>query len=150
MKIFEKLPKEDLQLLIDAPILITILIGSADGHLDEDEMAWGSKLAHIKETTEERILQDYYHLASENFENRLKDILSSFGTDAKARNEAISTKLSKLNEIYTHIDMNFVAELNKSLRSFAQSIAEVSGGFLGFGAESYEEQQWVDLSMIKK
>ena len=150
MKIFENIPKEDLQLLIDAPMLITILIGSAGGNLDEDEKAWGEKLTEVRETTEERILRDYYEKASENFEERMNDTIASLSKNIEERNQEISKKLSKLNEIYKHIDKNFVAELNKSLRTFAHSIAQASGGILGFGSESYDEKQWVDLSMIKK
>jgi len=150
MKIFENLPKEDLQLLIDAPMLITILIGSADGQLDEEEKEWGDKLTHVRETTEERILRDYYEKASENFEERMNETIASLSKDIEERNQEVSKKLSRLNEIYTHIDMDFVAELNKSLRTFAHSIAQASGGILGFGSESYDEKQWVDLSMIKK
>ena len=149
MKIFEKLPKEDLQLLLDAPALITILIGSADGHLDEDEIIGGHNATHIKEKTEELVLQPYYKMVSDSFDERIKYYISKLPSDYKIRNEEISKKLSELNRIYENLDKNFVEELNKSLRSLAHQIAKSSGGILGFGSESYEEKQWVDLSMIK-
>tara|TARA_B110000495_G_C22993212_1_gene585177 strand:+ start:439 stop:888 length:450 start_codon:yes stop_codon:yes gene_type:complete len=149
MKIFEKLAQEDLQLLLDAPALITILIGSADGHLDEDEIKGGYSTAHIKENTEERILKSYYHQVSESFDERIKFFIASLPTEAKARNEEISAKLNGLNKVYESLDQNFVEQLNKSFRSFAHQVAKASGGILGFGSESYEEKQWVDLSMIK-
>ena len=150
MKIFEKLPKEELQLLLDAPALITILIGNADGHLDEDEIMGGINTAHIKEDTEERILKSYYHQVSESFDERIKFFTASLPADAKVRNEEVSSMLAGLNKIYESLDQNFVEELNKSLRSFAKQVAKSSGGILGFGSESYEEKQWIDLSMIKK
>lgn len=150
MEIFGNLPKEELQLLLDAPALITILIGSADGHLDQDEIMGGHKTAHIKEATEERILHSYYHLVSESFDERIKFLIASLPADAKTRNVEVSSKLAGLNKIYESLDQNFVEELNKSLRSFAHQVARSSGGILGFGSESYEEKQWVDLSMIKK
>ena len=150
MKIFEKLAKDELQLLLDAPILVTILIGGADGNLDEDEISWGSKLAHIRSNTKNSFLQDYYEMAAENFETRLDEIVKTFPEDTEERNEEISEILSNLNETYKKLDRNFVEELNKSLRSFAHQVAESSGGILGFGAESYQEHQWVDLSMLKK
>ena len=150
MKIFEKLAKDDLQLLLDAPVLITILIGSADGHLDEDEIMGGNKAAHVKQNTGERILQPYYKEVANAFDGRIKEYISTLPSDHKVRNEEISIKLSGLNKIYETLDQNFVEHLNKSLRSFAHIVAESSGGFLGFGSESYEEKQWVDLSMIKK
>lgn len=150
MKVFEKLAKDDLQLLLDAPALITILIGSADGDLDEDEIMGGSNAAHIKEKSEERILRSYYHQVSETFDERIKFFIASLPADYKVRNQEISIKLAGLNNIYESLDKNFVEELNKSLRSFAHQVAQASGGILGFASESYEEQQWVDLSMIKK
>lgn len=149
MKIFEKLTKEDLQLLLDAPAFITILIGSADGNLDEDEIWAGSKVAHIKKFTEDRILQAYYTQVAEAFDERILKLIAVLPKDAETRNTEISEKLSNLNEIYKNLDRNFVEELNKSFRSLASEVAKASGGILGFGSESYEEKQWVELKMIK-
>lgn len=149
MEIFDKLAKDDLQLLLDAPALITILIGSADGHLDEDEIMGGHNAALIKGTNEERILHSYYQRVSENFDDRVKYFITKLPEDYKVRNEEISKKLEGLNKVYKSLDQNFVEELNESLRSFAEQVAKSSGGILGFGAESYEEKQWVQLSMIK-
>ena len=149
MKIFQNLPKEELQLLLDAPILVTILIGGADGNLDTQEKNWGEKLAQIRAKSNDSFLQDYYELAAKDFSERLEFIFSTFPDEPEERCDMISEILSHLNDIYKHLDINFVIELNKSLRSFAQQIAEASGGILGFGAESYQEQQWVDLGMIK-
>jgi len=150
MKIFQKLPKEEYQLLIDAPILVTILIGGADGNLDADEKAWGESLAQIRANAENSFLQDYYEVAAKDFNERLEFIYSTFPENAAERCDMISEILSHLNEVYRDLDVNFVTELNISLRSFAQQIAEASGGVLGFGAESYQEHQWVDLGMIKE
>lgn len=150
MKIFENLPKEDLQLLLDAPILVTILIGGADGKLDAAEKDWGKKLSQIRANAKNSFLQDYYVLASDKFDERLEFIYSTFPENAEERNDMISEILSHLNDIYKGMDLNFVTELNISLRSFAKQIAEASGGILGFGAESFQEHQWVDLGMIKE
>lgn len=150
MKLLEKLPKEDLQLLLDAPILVTILIGGADGNLDNKEKEWANKLTHIRANADHSFLQDYYELASEKFDERLETIFATFPEDSDERNEMISEILTGLNDIYENLDHNFVVALNKSLRSFAHQVAEASGGILGFGAESYQEHQWVDLGMIKE
>jgi len=150
MKIFENLPEEDLKLLLGAPVLVTILIGSADGHLDNDEIAEGHKVTLVKEKNGVKILQPYYSQVAESYDEMMKEYISILPKDAKLRNEEISNKLSELNRIYKNLDNNFVEQLNKSLRSLAEQIAKASGGILGFGSESYEEKQWVDLSMIKK
>ena len=118
--------------------------------LDQDEISWGDKLTHIRATTEDSFLQDYYKLAADRFDERFQAILDTFPNDHEERNEMISEILSNLNEIYKNVDNNYVEELNKSFRSFAHQIAEASGGFLGFGAESFQEHQWVDLAMLKK
>lgn len=151
MKIYENLPKEELELLLDAPALVTVLIGGADGDLDEKEVAWGKKLTQIRADREDSFLQDYYEDVNENFKKSLVKIVEKFPPviDAEENCKAIATELEKLNAIYKKLDKNFVNALNKSLRSFAQQIAEASGGVLGFGSESYEEEQWINLSMLK-
>ena len=94
MKNLESLSKEDLQLLIDTPVLITILIGGADGVIDQDEISWGDKLTHIRATTEDSFLQDYYKLAADRFDERFQAILDTFPNDHEERNEMISEILS--------------------------------------------------------
>jgi hypothetical protein len=150
MKIFEKLDQDDLRLLLDAPILVTILIGGADGNLDNNEKQWAEKLANIRANATDALLKDYYVLASENFAERLEEIYATFPENAEERNDMISEILSHLNDIYKGLDIHFVKALNISLRTFAEQIAEASGGILGFGAESFQEQHWVDLAMLRK
>ncbi|PCH66230.1 MAG: hypothetical protein COC01_08645 [Bacteroidetes bacterium] len=149
---FKDLSQQEIDLMINTPVLITILIAGADNDIDPDEQKWAKKLTTYRQFTEKPILQDYYKTVSENFESNLEKFvvyINSFPQDAKERNPHIAQELEKLNDILTKLDDEFSTNFYESIKSFAQHIAEASGGVLGFGSISPEEKAWVDLSMIK-
>lgn len=150
---FKNLSKQEIDLLLNTPILITILVAGADNHIDPDEQKWAKKLTTYRQFTEKTILQEYYKIVNDNFESNLEKFVSyinSFPQDAKDRNPYISNELAKINSILPKLNPEFAANFYDSIKSFAKHIAEASGGVLGFGSVSSEEKVWMELDMIKK
>ena len=150
---FKNLSKQEIELLLNTPVLITILVAGADNHIDQDEQKWAKKLTTYRQFTEKTILQAYYKIVSENFESNLEKFvmyINSFPQDAKDRNPFISNELAKINAILPKLDPEFSTCFYDSIKSFSKHIAEASGGVLGFGSVSPEELVWVELKMIHK
>lgn len=151
--IFENLNKKEIDLLLNAPVMVTILVAGADNFIDTDEQEGAIKMTKYRQFTEDKILHDYYSEVYKNFEKNLKkfvEYINSFPSDAKDRNPYISNELSKLNELMPKLDKKFAYCFYESLKSFAKHIAESSGGILGYGSISSEEKEWVELKMINK
>jgi len=149
LKEFKILSEDEITLLIDAPALITILIGGADGNLDEKEITWAAKIKSYRSTKENSILKDYYLKASINFVEKIEGFLKVLPEELNERNKAISERLRGINNVFRKIDNTFAIELYKSYRTYAEQIAKASGGFLGFSNISTEEKVFLELSMIK-
>ncbi|MEO9870912.1 hypothetical protein [Ekhidna sp.] len=147
---FEPLREDEIQVILQSPVYVAILIAGADGKIDKSERKEAIEIARNKQSRSREQLADFYKLVGEQFEdnfNRLIDELPS-GTDARI--EAISTELRKLNFILPKIEKNFAVKYHASLKDLAKKIAEASGGVLGYLSVSYEESKLMELKMIKE
>ncbi len=150
IKQFEKLSAEEISILLDAPVYITILISGADGKIDEAEKDWAIKLADLRRFAGDIELRDYYKTVDDEFVKKLEEQISFLPKDLIARNQALTTELSKTNAVLAKIDQAFAGHIYKSWISFAGHVARSSGGVLGFGSISPAEKEVIGLSMIQQ
>ena len=57
---FNTLKEDDLRILTDAVPLIAILIAGADGEIDDEELQWSKKVAHIRSYKMKADLKSFY------------------------------------------------------------------------------------------
>lgn len=145
---FNHLHSTELDALLDAPALITVLIGAADGNLDREERNWSDRLMRARTYNNPKHLNEYYAIVSNGFLEKVDSKLSEFPIDIESRNQLISKELSKLNPILAKLDHPLGADLYKSYLGLAEETAKASGGFLRIGAISPEEARWVNLPML--
>lgn len=148
VKEFENLREDEIEVLVDAPVYVAILIAGADGDIDKAERKEAVEVAHSKQGRAREQLVEYYKLVGEKFEQKFTQKISELPDDAEERNKAIVTELRKLNFILPKIDKNFAVKLYASLKDLAKKIAEASGGILGYLSVSYEESKLIELKMI--
>ncbi len=150
IKEFSNLPSVDVELLYEVPLLITVLIAGADDNIDKDETNWAERISNYRRMNRPASLNDYYGEIAHQFQGKLERIIERFPPDVDKRAREIGHELKKLNVILEELPQIFAYELYTSYRTFAKQVAKASGGFLGFGAVSYEESKWVDLPMIRE
>ena len=144
----EHLSQTEIEQLVDAVPLITILIGGADGKLDKDEKDWARKITEIRTYNSSDDLNEFYKLVGESYTKKVDSFLESFPNQIEDRTNLISEKLADLNEIMSKLDNTFGSELYESYKSFAEHVAKASGGFLRFFNVSNEEKKLIDLPML--
>ena len=145
---FESLTPEELEALLEAPLLITILVGAADGTIDDEESYWSERLMQVRTYAGKKILVDFYREAAVDFLEKVAETLSKLPQNASERGREIATRLEKLNPILAKLDVRLGAALYKSFLMLARETAHASGGFLRIGAVSAAEHEWVDLKML--
>ena len=146
--LFQKFNEEQIELLVDAIPLITILIAGADGEIDEDEKSWGAKLTKIRSYSHPDIMNEYYQHVGEGYSEKVESYIKSLPQDTDARTAAITEKLAGLNSILAQLDQYDGHTMYKSFTSFAEHVAKASGGFLRIGAVSKAEAALMSLPMI--
>jgi hypothetical protein len=145
---FKHLAGEEIDVLIQAPVLITILVGGADGELDRDERVWTERLLRARTYSKPNLISEYYRVVAEGFLEKVEKTMAAMPGDAEERNMLISEKLGVLNLVLAKLDTHLAASLYKSYVSLAQETAKASGGFLRIGSVSAAEHQWVKLPML--
>jgi len=144
----KRLSGEDMELLIKAPLLVSILIAGADGKIDRNEIK-GAIGATKKKAKGKSSLKAYYENVSEDFEDKLKVLIQSYPSSPEQRGIQISDELAGLNDVFSKIQGTLSVEIYESLKSLALNIAQSSGGLFGLKSIGPEEERYVDLKMIK-
>lgn len=148
VKEFENLRDDEIQVMLDAPVYVSILIAGADGKIDKSERKEAIEVARSKQSRAREQLVEYYKMVGENFEGKFNSLIETLPEDTKDRNTDIEQELRKLNFILPKIDRPFAIKFYASLKDLAKKIAEASGGILGYLSVSYEEQTLMELKMI--
>lgn len=148
IKEFENLREDEVNVLLDAPVYVAILIAGADGNIDKAERKEAISTAQSKQSREREQLLDYYKIVGDRFEDRFNSLIAELPTDTKELVSTITSELRKLNFILPKIDKAFGIKLYASLKDTAKKIAESSGGILGYLSVGYEEQKLMELKMI--
>ncbi|WP_109830404.1 hypothetical protein [Reichenbachiella versicolor] len=145
---FKTLRDDEIEVLLDAPVLVSILIAGADDKIDEDEMDQAVEIANSKQSRAREQLIDYYREVGKDFPTKFKAYVKKLPSGKEARAAEIEKELQKLNHILPKIDHAFAVKLYASLKDMAKKVAEASGGILGYMSVSYDEAKFMELSMI--
>ncbi len=146
---FSRLSGAEVELLLKAPILISILIAGADGNIDRKEINRAIHVAQQNARKSRARLMEFYQFVGEDFEDKLKVVIQSYPHHADKRSSMIVQELAQLNEVWPKIDAPLAKALYGSIKDIAKKIAESSGGLLGMKSVGQEEARYVDLPMIK-
>lgn len=144
-----QLSTEEVNLVLNTPALVSLLIGGADNNFDNEEKEKAKKIVAFRKTTGDPLLFEYFNLVEETFENEIQILSERYSGDVLERNSKITEELVKLNEILPKMDHNYANALLQNWRTLAKGVAEASGGFLGMFEESSEEAHLVGLKMIE-
>lgn len=146
---FQNLTKSEIDSLVEAPALITILIGAADGELDPEERKWTERLLRTRTYNRPKELNEYYRVVLQDFWDKVQAFMASLPVDPTDRNEAISARLEKLNPVLAKLEVDLASDLYQGFIGLAEETAKASGGFLRMGSISAVESKWVNLPMLE-
>ncbi|WP_017731699.1 hypothetical protein [Nafulsella turpanensis] len=153
---FAYLTKEEQDLIMDAPALITAMVAasdkeidSKDKEIDSKEVERGLDLMKWKQFRARPDLLNYYQEVSRQFPERLDALLKKeLPTDEANRNQQIEERLRGLNKVLPKFDKEFAEQLYASYRELAKRVAESSGGVLGYLSINFNEAKLIKLPMI--
>lgn len=145
---FQHLSNEEIDALVEAPALITILVGMADDQLDGEERTWSERLLRSRTYNNPKELNEFYRVVVEGFWARVQNEVNHLPQDAEDRGQKLSDRLTRLNPILAKLDTELAAALYKGFVNLAEETAKASGGFLRIGAISAAESKWTNLPML--
>lgn len=146
---FKTLRDDEIEVLLNAPVLVSVLVAGADDKIDKDEIAQAVEIANSKQARAREQLIEYYREVGKDFQSKFEAYVKELPNNSDARSEIITTELRKLNHILPKLDRKFSIKLYASLKEMAKKVAEASGGILGYMSVSYEEAKLMELQMIE-
>lgn len=147
---FDKLSDVEMEAMLRAPLIACILIAGADGNVDRKEIQKAIHHTQKSASKSKTSIIDYFKLVEVDFEDKLKIVMQSLPTNVKERNHLIVDELTRLNSILPKLKNAFATEFYNKMRDLAHEVASSSGGMLGMNNIGDEEEQYVELPMIKK
>lgn len=145
---FNYLSSTEVELMHKAPMLVSILIAGADGHIDQSEIRKAIQFATKRHKKGNSLLWEFYDEVGSDFEDKLKIVIQEFPINEKQRATKVIAQLTHLNAILSKLDKQFSTEFYNSLKEIAIEIAKSSGGVLGLKSVGEDEAKYISLSMI--
>ncbi len=142
------LSKDQIQTLKDAYAYITVLIASADGNINPNELSWAEKIVQIRTFSGDERLFHLHEAIAQELPGKIREVITKVLADTASKNKWLSAEIEKLNPILEGLDPFMGNYLYKGYLSFAERIAKASGGFLSFFSIGPEEKKWIKLPML--
>ncbi len=145
----ENLNADDKNTLYALPFYIATLIASADGNVDESEIKRAITVINLQTEKETYpALTEFYNEVNQDFEDKLKIIISNSPLKPHERNMFLSKRIADANMVLQKLDPFFALKLYNSLRNLARQIAKASGGIFGYGSIGNEESKLLNLNFL--
>ncbi|MFT5725031.1 MAG: tellurite resistance protein [Bacteroidia bacterium] len=139
------------QSLTNAPIVVGILIGCADGELSANELSRIEQVIKTKTFSEQNDVHYVYNeLANSNLIGSIETLFENLGNTSEERVQAATVELTTLNTILPKLNPTYALQFRDSLHDIAVEVAKASGGIFGIGSIGEEEKELLDLPMIDK
>ncbi|MDW3209808.1 MAG: hypothetical protein ABJQ37_15470 [Reichenbachiella sp.] len=147
--VFRTLRDDEIEIVMNAPAMVAMLIAGADDDVDKDEIA---EAIHYATTAKHRYdkLGEYFEDIANQFEDIFKNYISDLPTDLDTRQHTITSYLRQLNGILPKVEPEVAKQVHQFLIDLAKVVAEASGGVFGIKKISKAEAQWLPLDMIDK
>lgn len=119
---FEKLTTREYELLLNAPVLLSILASCPLNEINKSQKADAIKLAHLKTFTATPLLIPYYTEVDKDFKEKFEaTAIRYFPFDEVSRN-ALKMEIESVNFIIDKLNTEYAYILQKSLQEYARHI----------------------------
>lgn len=145
---FSHLSSEELTILHETPMFVSLLIAAADNEIDFKETEWAEKVTLFRIKTAHHSLRDFYANAHNVIKETMAMNLEMLPEAYDARMQYLSDKIARINFILPKLEENTKDRMLESFQSLALSIAEISGGMFSFFSHNPDEEKWLHLPMI--
>ncbi len=145
-----RLNDEEREQLFHVPSLITVLIAGADDNIQREEITWAAAVVNYRTLTGDELLYTYYDEVNASFDAGVELILEKCPKGLNERTLYLKREIAQINPVLKKLDQVYRNALIASWKSLAKQVARATGGFLGVGAISKQEEELLGLEMIEQ
>ncbi len=122
IKQFENLAMEEQELLLKAPVLVSVLASCSFNNVNEIQKADAIKLAHLKTFTATPLLLPYYEVVEKDFEQQFDAVVKKYFPFDEPKRKALKNEVERVNTVMLKLDRDYADTLHKSLDQYASHV----------------------------
>jgi len=126
IKQFEKLSNEEQDLLLEDPVLISVLASSSFNKINKFQKADAIKLSHVKTFTATPLLIPYYTELSRTFEEKFDKAQKKYFPFDDAKRNELKNEIAKVNTIVAKLDTQYRLALLKSFEAYERHVKKAA------------------------
>lgn len=115
---FEKLNFREQELLIRAPVLLSVLASCSEHGINQKQKADAIKLAHIKTFTALPELQPYFKEVEKNFKEHFEEAAERYYPFDEEHRYLLKMEIKNIREIISRLNPTYALALTKSLERY--------------------------------
>jgi hypothetical protein len=119
---FEKLNAREQDLLMRAPVLLSVLASCSDQVINETQKADAIKLAHIKTFTAIPMLRPYFLEVEKNFQQEFEKTAAAFYPFDETRRAELKAEVKMVQETLTKLNSAYAEALSNCLQRYASHV----------------------------
>ena len=126
IKEFENLTKEEQDLLLQAPALVSVLASCTGNEMNEASKADAVKLAHLRSYKAFPELLSYYEEVEKTFVKDFEAAAKKYYPFDKENRQALKKELERVNQIISKLETHYAKLLHKSLDKYALHVKKAA------------------------
>ena len=126
IKQFETLAQEERDLLLKAPVLVSVLAACSYNRVNQSQKADAVKLAHFKTFTAAPVLLPYYIEVEKTFLEQFDSTVNKYFPFDEERRSALKKEIGRVNTVIAKLDSGYAAILHKSLEKYAKHVQKAA------------------------
>src|SRR5437763_1648930 len=115
---FEKLSLREQELLMKAPVLLSVLASCSERGINQKQKADAIKLAHIKTFTAVPELQPYFKEVERNFKEHFEEAAVRYYPFDEEHRRLLKGEIKEIQEIINRLNPAYATALGKSLERY--------------------------------
>ena len=116
------LTEEEKQVLISAPVYMSLLPAVKDGEIEDVEKERAGKITSLRTSVSDPLLKDYYKDVERHFEENWKKAVAGLPKGTSARVAHLKNKIDDIEKVISGGDRKFALALGKSLQRLSKQI----------------------------
>src|SRR5436190_23527765 len=111
---FKNLTAEEQEMLLKAPVLVSVQAATRDHEISEAQKADAFKLAHLKTFTAAPQLAAYYEEVNQRFKDNFEAAMKKYSPFDDEKRTELRKEIEKINLIVSKLDKSFAHILHES------------------------------------
>ena len=122
VKQFENLTDEEQELLLSAPVLVSVMSSCAFNTVNDLKKEDAIKLSHIKTFTADPLLIPYYIEVEKNFKEKFEETVAKYFPFDHEQRHKLLEEINRVSALISKLDTKFANTLRRSLDRYAKHV----------------------------